>query len=214
MATDSRSHAQLAYDMLMDMISVGRIKPGERLPTIPLAEEIGVSRTPVIEALKRMENEGIVVFKSGNGAWVIDPTKREIGDLYLVRAHLEALALELSFPSISSPLLIGLRKYVELEQEYFKLGEKIGRIRAGLDFHRELAKCCPNSYLVGCIMNSIATTFAYLLLFQPEGNAASGRYPDEHQRLLDSIGAGDLESAKRYMQKHVTESFDSNFYTP
>ncbi len=213
MTVDSKSHALLAYDKLMDMISAGRIKPGERLPSIPLAEEFGVSRTPVIEALKRMENEGIVVFKSGNGAWVIDPTKREIRDVYVVRTALEALALDLAFERISSPSLIGLGKYVELEQEYFRLGEKINYVKAGLDFHRELARHCGNGYLVHSIESVMSTTYAYLLLFEPERDIAGARYPDEHRELLDLIGAGRRSEAKEYLQGHLMASFDANFAT-
>ena len=99
MYTDNRRHADLVYDTLMDMIFNGELKPGDRLPTIPLAQKIGVSRTPVLEALKIMQNEGIVVFKSSNGAWLINPTVQEINDLYVVRANLERLALSITFDS-------------------------------------------------------------------------------------------------------------------
>ncbi len=208
---DPKSHAAIAYEKLTDMISAGRIKPGERLPTIPLAKEFGISRTPVMEALKRMEGEGIVVFRSGNGAWVIDPSPQEVRDVYVVRATLEALALELSFEGIDAPTRIALKQYVELEQEYFRMGDKIRSIQAGLDFHRSLAERCPNRYLVNCIRSAIAASAAYQLLLEPEGSAAGRRYPGEHERLLELVAAREKAQALQFLHEHILKSFEASF---
>ena len=209
MYTEGKRHADFAYDRLLEMIADGELKPGMRLPTIPLAKEMGISRTPVIEALKRMQAEGIVIFKTSNGAWLTYPTKKEIGDVYFVRATLEGLALGISFPSITPMTLIELKRHTELEKEYYASGDRVKFLKAGLDFHRELADCCPNRYLATCIVNSLATTFAYVLLLEFRGGNSEGaeRSPVAHQALMDAIASGDKEGAVGMVQDSLMEAF-------
>ena len=213
MNMESKRHADFAYDRLIEMIAAGKLKPGTRLPTVPLAEEMGISRTPVIEALKRMQGEGIVVFKTSNGAWLADPTKKEIGDVYFVRATLEGLALELGFPFITPMVLIELKRHAELEKEYYATGDRVKFLKAGLDFHRELAECCPNRYLATCINSSLATTFAYVLLleFRNENNKGAKRSAPAHKDLMDAIIAGDKAGAVKMVQESLMEAFRCTF---
>lgn len=211
MRDENRRNADIAYDYLIEMISKNELKPGDRLPTIPLANALGISRTPVLEALKRMQGEGIVVFKSSNGAWLINPTIKEINDVYIVRAALEKLALDISFELITRPTTIKLKSFMELEREYCQAGNKNKTIRAGLDFHRFLARCCPNSYLVSCIENSIATTYAYLLLFKDKGDETTSFSYKAHDNLLTLIESGEKEKALTLIQNNLLEAFTHTF---
>ncbi len=213
MYTEGRRQAEFAYDKLIAMIAAGALKPGMRLATAPLAEELGVSRTPVIEALKKMQAEGIVVFKTSNGAWLIDPTKQEIGGVYEVRATLECLALEHSFPHITQPALIGLRRHAALEREYYATEDRVNFLKSGLDFHRDLAECCHNRYLVSCIHNALATTFAYVLLLEFRGGNSRGleQSLSAHDALLDMIASGDKEGALAALHANLMGAFAKIF---
>lgn len=204
------SPALHAYREMMQLIAEGEFKPGDKLPTVPLARRFGVSRTPVTEALKRMEGEGIVTFTLGSGARLIAPTAREIHDTYLVRAHLESLALELGFIRVTRPMLIRLETYVEMEREYFNTGEKINCIQAGLDFHRELAMASENDRLVSYINNALTACFVYLVLLEPARHGLAAQHPGQHHSLVELVAGGKREEAVCFLRKHVLESCTIN----
>lgn len=207
---ETLSPALHAYREMMQLISEGELKPGDKLPTLPLARRFGVSRTPVTEALKRMEGEGIVSFTLGSGARLINPTAKEIHDTYLVRANLERLSLELGFERISRPLLIQLETYVEMEREYFDTGEKINCIESGLDFHRELAKASENERLISYINNALTASFVYLVLLEPARHNLAAQHPGQHHRLLELIASKERETAIAFLERHVLESCTIN----
>lgn len=204
------SPVEHSYRELMRLIADGEFRPGERLPALSLAQRFGVSRTPVIQALKRMEAEGIVFFTPGSGARLIDPGAKEIRDTYLVRAHLEGLALRLGFDNIDAPAMIRLEKQVEMEKAYFEGGDKINCLQAGLDFHRELAQACRNDRLNSYIENALKATFIYLMLLEPRGHSQASVHPGQHARLLKLIASGEKEKAVSFLMTHIEESCSIN----
>lgn len=207
---ETLSPALQAYHGMMQLIAEGEFKPGDKLPTVPLAQRFGVSRTPVTEALKRMEGEGIVTFTLGSGARLIDPTAREIHDTYFVRAYLESLALDVGFERVTRPMVIRLETYVEMEREYFNTGEKINCIQAGLDFHRELAKASGNDRLISYINNSLTACFVYLVLLEPARHGLAAQHPGQHNHLVELVVAGKREEAVSFLRRHVMESCTIN----
>lgn len=207
---ETLSPALHAYREMMQLIAEGEFKPGDRLPTVPLAGRFGVSRTPVTEALKRMEGEGIVTFTLGSGARLIAPTAKEIHDTYFVRSHLESLALDLGFERITRPTVIRLETFVEMERAYFNTGEKINCIQAGLDFHRELAKASENDRLISYIDNALTASFVYLVLLEPARHELAAQHPGQHHRLIELVSAGKREKAIQFLREHVLESCTIN----
>lgn len=197
----------IAYDNIIKMIADGRLKPGMHLPTIDLAKSFGMSRTPVIEALKKLENEDVVVFRSGNGAWLANPTTNEVRDLYFLRKELEVLALKLSIDNIKSTDLIEMRKYSYLEIEYINLGDKVSTFKAGLDFHKELHSHCTNKYLVNCINRTLSTIFAYLVMLDQTVSESDKTHPEDHGILLDYITAKENTKAIDFLGKHIDLAF-------
>lgn len=204
------SPVEHSYRELMRLIADGEFRPGERLPALALAKRFGVSRTPVIQVLKRMEAEGIVFFTPGSGARLIDPTAKEIRDTYVVRAHLEGLALRFGFDSIDAPTTIRLEKHVEMEKAYFQRGDKVNCLQAGLDFHRELARTCRNDRLIYCLESTLKATFVYLMLLEPKDHSLASVHPAEHARLLEIIASGDSEMAVSFLIRHIEESCSIN----
>ncbi|HPQ37660.1 MAG TPA: GntR family transcriptional regulator [Synergistaceae bacterium] len=200
------SPAEYSYQELLRVIGDGTFAPGDRLSALALAKRFGVSRTPVIQALKVLEAEGIVSFCPGSGARLINPTAKEICDTYLVRGYLEVLALELGFENMDAPRKIRLEKQIALEKAYFREGEKISCIRSGLDFHRELAMASENSRLISYVENILKATFVYLVLLEPKNYAPSSVHPDEHAHLLDLILQGKKKEACSFLEKHIEES--------
>ncbi len=200
------SPAEYSYQELLRVIADGTFAPGDRLSALALAKRFGVSRTPVIQALKVLEVEGIVSCSPGSGARLINPTEKEIRDTYTVRGHLEALALELGFANMNTPRKIRLEKQIALERAYFQEGEKLAAIQAGLDFHRELALGSENARLISYVENILKATFIYLVLLEPKNNSPSAVHPEEHAHLLDLILRKKREEALAFLREHIEES--------
>jgi DNA-binding GntR family transcriptional regulator len=200
------SPAEYSYQELLRIIADGTFAPGDRLSALALAKRFGVSRTPVIHALKVLEAEGIVSCSPGSGARLINPTEKEIRDTYIVRGYLEVLALELGFENMTTPRKIRLEKQMALEKAYFQEGEKIACIQAGLDFHRELALGSENSRLISYVENALKATFVYLVLLEPKNYSPSSVHPEEHAHLLDLILRKKKTEACAFLKKHVEES--------
>lgn len=200
------SPADYSYQELLRVIADGTFAPGDRLSALALAKRFGVSRTPVIQALKVLEAEGIVCCSPGSGARLINPTEKEIRDTYTVRGHLEVLALELGFPNMDTPRKICLEKQIALEKAYFQEGEKIAAIQAGLDFHRELALGSENARLISYVENVLKATFIYLVLLEPKNNSPSAVHPEEHAHLLDLILRKKKKEALAFLRDHIEGS--------
>src|SRR6185295_10757707 len=94
--TPKEDQADIAYRSIREGIGKGRYRPGERLIETAIAARIGISRTPVRQALRRLERDGVVVFEKRCGARVRDLSGPQISDLYELRARVEAFACELA----------------------------------------------------------------------------------------------------------------------
>src|SRR5690606_12292208 len=87
---------ELVFEVLREAIITGKLRPGERLMEVQLAEELGVSRTPVREAIRKLELEGLVLMIPRRGAYVAEISMKDIADVFEIRAALEGLAAQLA----------------------------------------------------------------------------------------------------------------------
>lgn len=207
LASAQTGQAPSAYTSIIEMIASGELHPGEHLPALELSQRFGMSRTPVIAALKQLENDCIVVFRSGNGAWLANPTAGEVRDLYALRGELETFALKLSAPSIKTTDIIELRKYVALEQEYIKQGDKLNTFRSGLDFHRALFSLCSNKFLVDCLNRNITAIFAFLVLLDRHLGDRELTHPSDHEKLIEHLSDKQYEKAVRFLGRHIEKAY-------
>ncbi len=109
----------VAYSEIKKMIMLKKLKPGQRLAEITLSQEIGVSRTPVREALRRLTLEGWLRMVPNSGVWVASPTRREMINAYEVRAKLEQWGIEEAMPNVTPLLLRLLEENIEEEQAVY-----------------------------------------------------------------------------------------------
>jgi DNA-binding GntR family transcriptional regulator len=183
----------------------GSLTGGARLPQQAIAEEFGVSRTPVREALQKLEATGLVALEPHRGALVRVPSPREIRETYAVRAELEGLGAALAATGISSTQLERLHAAVARFREALARGADDTAWReANTLFHETVHEAAGNDtlrtmleQLHGSISRNLA---AAPLRDRPrlmERNVA------EHERVLTAIEAGDADEARRAMARHV-----------
>ncbi|MEU5162643.1 GntR family transcriptional regulator [Streptomyces sp. NPDC020875] len=202
--TAPQSKADYVYGVLLDDIRNARIPGGSPLRAAPVAARLGVSITPVREALRRLEKDRLISYESHHGATVIDLSDEALVEYYDVRAVVEGLGARLAAARITAEELAGLRAVHASMVEDIAAGrrERLGELSRGLHlaitdiggpaFLGEQARAIRNSYPV--------PQDASLWL---DDNHVQRHIVDAHAEILDAIGAGDGESAERVMTEHI-----------
>jgi DNA-binding GntR family transcriptional regulator len=200
---DSPNLRGQTYKILKNMIITREILPGKKISEETLAQQIGVSRTPIREALFRLENEGIVKIIPRRGAFVVKPSKENIIEILQVREVLEGLVVRLVTPLLEESDIRELRSCLERllatpEEER----HVIEYTDSELEFHDLLRKKCPNPML----RRMMETVNGRLQIIRLRTVVLPGRAQktlDEHAAILEMIEKRNAEGAERMMRKHV-----------
>ena len=196
---------EVVCETLREAIRSGVLKPGERLMEIQLADELGVSRTPVREAMRKLELEGYVIMLPRRGNYVATISFRDINEVFEIRTSLDALASGLAAERITEEEL------EQLERLLVSIGENIETrnmkkvVEDDMEFHDILYKASRNQRLVGIISNlrEQMTRFRSMSMSYP------GRLKktlEEHSRLVEAIAQRDVELAQKLAVEHMENS--------
>ena len=225
---ETKTNANLIDDIVDKIharIVAGVYKPGVRLKQESLAEEFGVSRTPIREALSRLDARGIVKQEVGRSAVICTPHPREVREMYQVRAELEGLAAELAAQWISDDQLRRLRVTHDgfVKATKHLRATKTPRLRTmtgdpsvqaalgwtdtNADFHRTIMEASGNSSLLrilkeislGYFQNIILTSAAEMTIHRMTANIES------HSKILSAIEDRDSSRARKAMTDHILE---------
>ncbi|MBX6342310.1 MAG: GntR family transcriptional regulator [Thermomicrobiaceae bacterium] len=196
------SLARSAYATLRDAITRGAIPPGARLREQDLAQRLGVSRTPVREALRQLSSEGLVRLVPGRGALVTDLDPRTLREIYAVRAALEGMAAGLAAGRIAPPALGLLEGLVALMGDLVAAGDDERLREANQRFHATIAEESGNHYLARLLrdMEPQLERFRFIALRVPSRRAEAHR---EHVALFEAIRRGDAAEAERQARLHA-----------
>ena len=147
---DLQSHKplrELVYEQLKNQILEGKIAPGTRMMEVNLAEEMGVSRTPVREAIRKLEKDGLVVIEPRRGAYASEISVQDIIDTLTVRSNLEALAASIAAEYIQEEELAELERITDLFEEAINNGEVDDMVELDEQFHRQIVVSSRNKTL-------------------------------------------------------------------
>ncbi|MEM8837804.1 MAG: GntR family transcriptional regulator [Pseudomonadota bacterium] len=199
--------ADIAYKVLHKRISDGEVKPGERLREAAIAEEFQLSRTPVREALRRLETEGLVVHQPHKGMVVRKLDHRAVTELYLMREVLEGTAAGLASRHASDAEVETLFAMIAEQEDKHGDGNGDGREAARLNknFHRALYLGAHNRYLMQ-MLDGLSTSMALLgrtTLSLPERQQKAVA---EHRAIVEAIAAHDPEGAEKAARAHIHEA--------
>jgi len=199
------TRADFTDDRLRDEILSGRLGPGSRIPVERLAEEWGVSPTPVRESMRRLAGEGLVTLLPQRGGRVTTIDVEAAGELYAVRILLEPVAIRQSIE-----VAVGDATWLaELDSSFRRLAtsDQTGRIDAHADFHRAVMSRCPN----GTLLSTIDGLMMRSRLFQALAHLSRrrGEPGHEHRRLFDAARAGDADGAVAVQTEHLSSTLAS-----
>ncbi|MFL5760020.1 MAG: GntR family transcriptional regulator [Thermomicrobiales bacterium] len=198
------------YQLLWDRILDRRLHPGEKLSDLHLSDELGVSRTPVREALNRLLQDGIVQAEPHRGFYVASFSTQDIEEIYELRAALEAAALRASAPFLDTTLLhhalaelTGVeRQYAEAGSEEESLAAAAAFLECDREFHRALVERAGNSRLTAAVEG----LWAQISVFQKAGTHRRDWVEmaiAHHRAIIAALLAGDVERAADELNNHI-----------
>lgn len=193
------------YDYLFNAIRSGDIKPGQTLTERGLAEKIGVSRTPVREAIRKLEEQGIVTHEPHKGVKVITLSEEKVAQLYDVRELLEGLAVRRLAERQTPQMIEELRGFIEKAEKEAVENNIRELAEINSEFHLALARLSGNVYLE-TIMNMLQTQISLMMSASLSTSGRPLQNIEEHKGLIDAIRSGDGEFAESIAKHHVRKA--------
>ena len=196
---------EVVCETLRDAVRRGVLQPGERLMEIQLAEELGVSRTPVREAIRKLEMEGYVIMMPRRGTYVADLSIRDVNEVFEIRTSLESLASGLAAERITEDELEKLQRLLVEIGAHIKNGDMESIVRTDTEFHDLLYQASRNKRLVGIISN----LREQLTRFRTTSMSYPGRLKatlEEHRNIVEALAQGDEKAARKAAEHHMEKS--------
>ena len=192
-----------AYALILEAIDSHFYKPGDRLVESELADRLGVSRTPVREALQRLETQSLLT-RDGRSLIVASLDHTQMAELYVVRGTLEGLAARLAARHATPEEVSVLRDMLQADQAL--KDDPAALARANRRFHKQIHLASHNRFLV----QQLDLVHRSMALLATTSIAAAGRGSDtleEHGRIVEAIAAGDGEAADAALRAHISQAF-------
>jgi len=186
------------YTVLKDMITNHRFQPGARLNVEQLAKELDVSRTPVWEAVGKLEQEGFLVNVPNRGVFMAVLTPKMSLELYAVREVLEGMAARLAAERISEETLKEMENCLAQQAEVIQAGDLIGYSRLDFDFHAAVYESCGNEVLQELLQTIKNKMRPLSLRMKP----VLSRLYHDHEGILDALRMHDPQRAERAFRRH------------
>lgn len=192
----------VVFNTLRQAIIKGDLKPGERLLEIQLADKLGVSRTPVREAIRKLELEGLVTMVPRRGTTVLGITKKHLKDVLEIRSALEELALELACRRITPEQyeeLVRLEALLEEKQDSdnaFELSDIDEK------FHEQIYQATNNPRLVQLLANLREQMYRFRLEYM-KAKDKRPRLIQEHQQIIKALKNKDSKAGRKAIYDHI-----------
>jgi DNA-binding GntR family transcriptional regulator len=202
----SQHHGQKdAYGLVLQAIDHGEFRPGDRLVESELAERFGVSRTPIREALQRLETQSVLE-REGRSLVVSSLDHDQLGELFVVRAELEGLAGRLAAQHAGPEEIRLLREMVRKDRELVDQPELLSR--ANRRFHRQIHLASHNRYLIQQL-DMLHRSMALLATTSLAAEGRSGKALEEHEEIVRAIEARDGEAADQAIRNHISLALET-----
>ena len=202
---DTRASQKDAYQLILNAIDTGIYRPGDRLVESELADRFGVSRTPIREALQRLETQSLLA-RDGRSLVVASLDHNEMAELYVVRSELEALAARLAAAHATEEEVRLLKSYVEDDRAL--VDDPAALARTNRRFHRQVHLASHNRFLV----RQLDLVYRSMALMATTSLAAEGRSSvavEEHAGIVEAIAAHDGDAAHERLKGHISRAFEA-----
>ncbi|ARO14130.1 Transcriptional regulator, GntR family protein [Ketogulonicigenium robustum] len=201
--TEVKANQGDAYGQILEAIDSGIYRPGDRLVENELAERFGMSRTPIREALQRLETQSLLT-RDGRSLIVASLDHNQLSELYTVRGALEGLAARLASRHATPEEVRVLREMLEADRALVDDPKALSR--ANRRFHRQIHLASHNRFLVQQL-DLVHRSMALLASTSLEVEGRSRDTMDEHEQIVAAIEAGDSDTAEAALREHISRAF-------
>ena len=192
----------VVFNTLRQEILTGKLKPGERLMEIHLADKLGVSRTPIREAIRKLELEGLVIMIPRRGAEVAQITLKSLEDVMEVRRALDVLAIELACERMNEETLSSLFQAYENFAVAVKTRDTRKIAEADVEFHDIIVQSTGNARLIQLVSNLSEQMYRYRFEYLKDATSHE-MLQREHKEMYESILRKDKVAAAGVVRKHI-----------
>ncbi len=193
---------ELAFQAIKSAILTQKLLPGQIYNEQKLAKELGISKTPVREALLDLSHKGFVTFIQRRGIQVNILTKKETQDLYEARRALETAIIRTVIQKLTDEDLKQLEAIYEKGKEALETDDRLGYMRSDREFHLFLANLTENHYMIASIeeIRDLLDWMAFNALARPERMSEA---QDEHGRIVMKLKERDIDGAESCVEEHI-----------
>lgn len=207
-ATDARLLTDQLFDQLSEAIVIGTFAPGSKLSEPRLAAQYGVSRGPVREAIRRLEERKLVTSAPRQGVRVVVPTPQDALELFTIREVLEGLAARHAADNATDDEIAALRTMLSSHREALSKPDAMvyWQATANSDFHFMVARVGRNQHLFDLLCGEYYTLFRLYRMRHRIVHGRAQRALLEHERIVDAIADRDAELAEMLMRRHIASA--------
>lgn len=193
---------EMVYEELKMQILTGAIVPGTRMMEVELADEMGVSRTPIREAIRKLEKEGLVTIEPRRGAYASQISTEDMVEILEVRQNMEGLAAFFAASRMKPEQLTSLKDISQKYNEAVSEENMENMIKYDTRFHRIIVESCNNKVLVQMIeqLQELVLRFRYIYY---DNFRRAENMPEEHKAILDAIEQGNADAARDAADVHI-----------
>ncbi len=203
--TESRPIREIAYEVLKKAIITGQIPAGERIVETDYADRLHISRTPLREALRKLERDGLVEYVIRRGVVVRAFTSEDVDQIYTIRNSLEMLTLPYIIENATPEDIASLREKLAEMDKLQAVDDVEGLSPLARDFHTSLTAISGKNRILRVIegQDEYIRRFSAMAIRQEDRRTAAH---EEHHRLVDYVEQKDLESFEKLMRSHIERS--------
>ncbi|NLJ23995.1 MAG: GntR family transcriptional regulator [Firmicutes bacterium] len=195
----------IVFEALREAVIAGQLRPGERLMEVQLAEELGVSRTPVREAIRKLELEGFVIMVPRKGAYVSDMSIKDVTDVFEIRRALEGLAAELAAERMTDEELEELERILVCTAETTARLDVLSTVDMDTGFHQVIYEASRNEKLSSMLYH----LREQIQRFRTQSLSRPGRLKRalvDHRGIVDALRQRDTELARKLAEQHIEDA--------
>ena len=206
--TDKYSLRGRVFNKLREDILSGKYQDHEELKEVAIGEELGVSRTPVREAFRQLELEGLIQIVPNKGAYVTGITAKDVKDIYMIRSSLEGMCARLATENITEEQLEELEENVYLASFHASKGHMEQMTELDNRFHHILYEACDSKMLEKLLQDfhQYVLRIRKKTLSTKERGIASN---EEHRQIMEAIKAKNPDEAQRLANMHMNNAYDN-----
>lgn len=203
---DNRMLSDQVGAYLIQELTYGRIQPGQRINEAELARHLGISRNPIREAIRRLEERGVLVSAPRRGTFVRTFTAKDIDDIFSFRVTVESFAIEQALPRMSDEDLSRLSSFVDAMVAAADAHNEVELVQNDLAFHLEICRLSDNRQTVHALMNIHAELQMLVTMAEQRFESLHAAAID-HWPVVEALKTRDVKKAVKAIREHIKDSW-------